>query len=306
MTKLSIYKCYVQNFINIELLVINMQKMVVFMIGCMLFAPFVFGFGLASDFLKNDILELAPGAEYEYHINIQNGQPGPIFVNITVTSDSSIASLNSDSSVFEIPAKNYDTQIPLRIAIPWYAYEGQTFGVSYTAAPVTGGGGLSLTIVLSRNFNVKVSKKGFISRGIYAEHKNISEVTTDAVKQIYAQKFKIGGWLIGLIVFANVCLLLWKRSGMIAEKIENWRNSRQDKQDDTAEQKFSMAYNTLPEFYRVMASIDGQTFHAYLFQYHSELYYWISRVAGEKFAKELMLSKTRKEFLQRLKYALQN
>src|SRR3989344_4277273 len=196
-----------------------MKKLVLFLVVGMMFLPAVFGFGLASDFLPNGTLELSPNAEYDYYINIQNGQSGPIFVNISVTSDNNIARINSSSTVFEIPERTYDMNIPLHISIPWNAPEGKTFAVSYVAQPVASQGGLSFTVVLSRGFIVKVSRNGFIARGVLPQQKSLSEVTSNAVKKINDNKFEIGGLILAILAVGLLIALVWKRSGFISDKI---------------------------------------------------------------------------------------
>lgn len=274
-----------------------MEKWWLSLIIGMLFLPAVFGFGLASDFLVNDILELAPGAEYDYYVNIQNGQMGSLFVNLSVTSDNDIVRLNSSQSVFEIPERTYDLQIPLHISVPWYASEGKTFDVSYVAKPVTASGGLSFTVVLSRGFKVKVSKNGFVARGVLAHQKSLSEVTSNSVKKLNENKFEIGGGLLVILAAGLLFALVWKRSGYISDKIFASKPVVQEPQMD-------MSYSTLAQFYRVMASVDGETFWNYIATYEKELNVWLAQVSSPKFSRELMLSKTRKEFLQRLKNGL--
>ncbi len=286
-----------QNYINTALLSNNMKKWWLLLIIGALFLPAVFGFGLASDFLANDILELAPGAEYDYYINLQNGQSGSLFVNITVTSDNNIARLNSTNSVFEVPEKTYDVQIPLHISIPWYASEGKIFDVSYIAKPVTASGGLSFTVVLSRGFKVKVAKSGFVARGVLAHQKSLSDVTSNSVKKLNENKFELGGGLVAILAAGLLFALVWKRSGDISNKLFTSKQVVKEPQMD-------MSYSTLPEFYRVMASVDGGTFWNYIATYEQELSVWLAQASSPKFSKELMLSKTRKEFLQRLKNGL--
>lgn len=256
-------------------------------------APVALGFGLASDYLKDHILLLAPGANYEYRINIQNSLPEPISANVFLKDDNGIASFNKTDNLFEIPARSYDTQIPLYISIPWYASEGKIYDISYSAAPVASpAGGIGFGISLSRSFSVKVSKNGFISREMLAGEKSVSGITSNAVKKVSSYKLEAVGIILSLIAVSMVLSLLWKRSDLFSRRIV------------APQTRIDLSYSTLPEFYRVMASIDGETFWNYVRTYEKELKVWLTGVSNDRFARELMSSSSRTEFFQRLKYEL--
>ena len=273
-------------------------KNCVFLVMCILLLPVVFAFGISSDYLKDDTLLLAPGAIYEYRINIQNSEEYPLFVNISLNDAENIAHFNASDSVFEIPAKRYDIQIPLYISIPKYTWGGKKYDISYEARPVaTPGGGIGFSVVLSRSFKVQVAKNGFIARGVVAPDQGFLDITASIVKDLYAQKFKISGIFFVLTAFVILFSLLWRRSALVSERFA----AKIPVQNDSP---VNMHYSNLAEFYYVMSSVDGKTFTEYVLQYRNEIYYWLCTVAGEKFARELIFAKTRKEFLMRLKYGL--
>lgn len=270
----------------------RMKKYLLFAM-LIIFAPVVLGFGLSSDYLQDNTLSLAPGANYEYRINIQNPIDQPLFVNMILKDVGGIASFNRTSTVFEIPAKSYDTQIPLYISVPWYASEGTTYDISYTATPVEGpNGGIGFMVTLSRAFSVKISKDGFISRGTRAEKKGISEITANSVQTVYAHKFQIGSAFLILIAVLITASLLWRRSEIISNKI-------------LSQQKSSGTYSTLEEFYDLMRNSDDKTFWNYASFYEKDLRAWFTKMGSKEFARQVMASKTQKEFLQRLKNEIQ-
>lgn len=270
-----------------------MKKWWLLFVALILALPVVFGFGLASDYLNNNTLLLAPGAQYEYRINIQNPLPEPISVNLLLKDDEGIASFNKTDNVFDIPARSYDLQIPLFISIPWYIREGKIYEISYSASPLESSlGGIGFGISLSRSFSVRVSNDGFVSRGILAEKKDFSTITASAVKKVSSYKFEAVGIILSLIGVFIVGSLLWKRSDIFSRKVV------------VKNDKTGLSYSTLPEFYRVMASIDGETFWKYVNMYDKELKVWLASVSNDRFARELMSSSSRTEFFQRLKYEL--
>ena len=107
----------------------------------------------------------------------------------------------------------------------------------------------------------------------------------------------MGGLILAFLAVGFLIAFVWKRSGFISDKIFASKKS-------VDEPEIDMSYSTLPEFYRVMAGVDGETFWNYIETYEKELRFWISQVSSQKFSRELMSCSTRKEFFQRLKNEL--
>ncbi|MBI4142066.1 hypothetical protein HY484_04025 [Candidatus Woesearchaeota archaeon] len=284
-----------------------MKKSVLFLLVVSLFfVPVVYGLGIASDYFPNDVVPLAPGAFFEYRVNIQNGGSSDLSVELLIGDPDNVVSLNG-SSVFELPARSYGLWVPLYISIPWYAKEGDIYPISYQVGPVVGpgGGGIPFTISVSRSFSVNVTEDGFIARGVRAEKRTLSTITAQAVKSIgkniYAVRGTIGTGLLVIFLLGFVMLLVWKRSGMIVDKTsEVWNGLFAKRYVDEED----LSYRTLPEFYRVMTGIDGVVFKEYMDVYWDDVYKWLASVSSHEFAYWVMSASSRKEFFQRLKYGL--
>ena len=277
-----------------------MPKHIIFFVLLLSILPTIFAFGISSDYLENNILELTPEAHYEYQINLQNGAPIDLYVNLTVTNAEGIASLNRTSTIFYLPPKTYDLIVPLYITIPPYAFEGKTYDVSYSLRPVDGKSeGVSFTVVLSRGFTVKISKEGFIARDVRAPkpkkyQDTLSELTARVVMNIEAYKFHAGGALIVLTSMLFVIILTWKRSEIFSRSISK----------EPPQQKQMLSYTTLKELYTAASRVDETALIQYIQTYNKQLYQWLVPLTGEPRARALITSKTQGEFLQQLTNAL--
>ncbi len=278
----------------------SLTKKIIFFVLFLSIIPTALAFGISSDYLENNILELTPGAFYEYQINLQNGAPVDMYVNLSVITGTDIASFNRTDTALFLPAKTYDFFIPLYLTIPPYAFEGKTYDVSYAVKPVDGKSeGVSFTIILSRGFTVKISKEGFIAKGIRAPkpkkyRDTLSDLTARVVMNLQVYKSRAAG---AFIVFSTLFLLVFlltKRGDIFSNAIFK-----------TNTRPTSFTYTNLQELHALATQADETTLLNYVQTYQKELYHWLVSLTDQQHARAIVSSTTKKEFLQHLSNAHQ-
>lgn len=168
----------------------------------------VHSFGIAFQYMDNNTIELYPGQNYMFELEIQNTEDKSEKVEVSL--DSSIATLVG-GPILNVPGKTYDTHVYFNITIPENAQYGDVYNINYLVAPASsdGEGQIPIAVKYDRAFKIRVVE----------QEKAVEE---QEPVEIPSKGFSIPTWIYipGLIIVIIVVLVLvWRKSHQISEGI---------------------------------------------------------------------------------------
>ncbi|MBW2991009.1 hypothetical protein KY348_04870 [Candidatus Woesearchaeota archaeon] len=111
-------------------------------------------FGVGYQYMEDNTLELYPGQNYMFKLEVQN-KDGP---NITaqIILNSTIATLAGDSELY-VPSNSFDKHVFFNITVPENAEIGEIYTIKYSVTPMRDEQGqIPLAARFKRDFKVKV------------------------------------------------------------------------------------------------------------------------------------------------------
>lgn len=173
----------------------------------------VYGFGMASTYIENGIMYLAPGEIKEYKVELQNNDP--VEQNIKFELESDIATIKNEQEFYVVGGDKIKQNVILVIEVPKNVQIGKEYTVKYSAVPTSDTGSqISLNIKFSKDFKVIVREKEL-------------EITGDLVKDNKFNFGKIPVVLILILIFSLAILLIFKKNKALIRRILkkwNWKS----------------------------------------------------------------------------------
>lgn len=165
----------------------------------------VYGFGMASTYIENGIMYLAPGEIKEYKVELQNNDP--VEQNIKFELESDIATIKNEQEFYVVGGDKIKQNVILVIEVPKNVQIGKEYTVKYSAVPTSDTGSqISLNIKFSKDFKVIVREKEL-------------EITGDLVKDNKFNFGKIPVVLILILIFSLAILLIFKKNKALIRRI---------------------------------------------------------------------------------------
>ena len=162
----------------------------------------VYGFGMASTYIENGIMYLAPGEIKEYKVELQNNDPNE--QNIKFELESDIATIKNEQEFYVVGGDKIRQNVILIIEVPKNVQIGKEYSVKYSAVPTSDTGSqISMSIKFSNEFNVIVREK------------ELEINVTD--KKINFGKFPVV--IILIIIFSLAILLIFKKNKALIKRI---------------------------------------------------------------------------------------
>ena len=115
----------------------------------------VMAMGIASDFLEQDTMRLAPGETRLYGIRLQNPEPKDVWVRAGVESE--IAQLVNPQERYLLKAGSYANALSIEVRAPEDA-AGTRFIVGYWMQPESEGGNVPIAVRIERSFTVQIGE----------------------------------------------------------------------------------------------------------------------------------------------------
>ncbi|MBW2991008.1 hypothetical protein KY348_04865 [Candidatus Woesearchaeota archaeon] len=181
-------------------------NILIYLLLVILLSASVCAFGIGYQYMEDNTLELYPGQNYMFKLEVQNKDGPDTTVNVDV--DSSIANLAGGPEL-RVPTGTFDRHVFINITVPEDAQPGDIYNINYLVSPVgRGEGQIPIGIRYDRNFKVKV-----VPRPEGAEEEKPALITGKPgfPKWVFIP-------IIIIILFALV-VLIWKKSDLISEKI---------------------------------------------------------------------------------------
>ena len=118
----------------------------------------VYAFGMASSYLEDKTMYLAPGEIREYKVELQNNDPVEQKVKFELESD--IATIKNEQEYYIVGGDKIKHAVILEIEVPKNVQIGKEYIVKYGAVPTSDAGTpISLNIKFSNEFTVIVREK---------------------------------------------------------------------------------------------------------------------------------------------------
>jgi hypothetical protein len=177
--------------------------------------------GVSTPYLENNTLEVVPGNNYTFIINIQNGDSQDYYVNIAHKTSDRFGTLQGKKDIIRISnntlfvsAKTYNTKNTFYISIPSNTSIGREYIVEYSVKPIAESNVSSTLVNTSVNRSLKIR---------VIEDKSQNNNTNQTNKWNSKIKY-VGIGLLILILTAGLLFVsnrLWKVSKGVATEINN-------------------------------------------------------------------------------------
>jgi len=133
-----------------------MKNILIFSLMIIILMQIVHGYGLASDYLADNTMYLAPGESREFRVELQNAEAK---LKFSFELESDIAAVKDPEEFYYVGGNKTKQNVILLIEMPKNAVPGDEYSVKYSAYPLTEQGKpINLNIVLSNRFTVKVKE----------------------------------------------------------------------------------------------------------------------------------------------------
>jgi len=176
------------------------MKLSLYVVLLLLALSFAHGFGMASSYLEDKTMLLAPGEVREYKIELQNNDPNAKKVKFDLISD--IATIKNEQEFYLVGGDNIKETVTLVIKIPGNVQIGKEYSVKYSAVPTSDSGTpISLNIKFNNEFKVVVSEKEL---------------------EVEEKKSNLGNFpviIILIVVFLAAILLIFKKNRALIKRI---------------------------------------------------------------------------------------
>ena len=145
-----------KNFIKLLILIPCMYRCIFALLFCLIvFSSAVAGYGMASEFLENNVMILHPGETKEYRIELQNTEDADMRFRFNLESD--IARIKDNQTEYVVGKGKPFQSIAMIISMPEDAKPGEEHFVRYSAVPVSESEGpVRLNVKLNNEFRVVV------------------------------------------------------------------------------------------------------------------------------------------------------
>lgn len=184
---------------------------VLLLVSILIAAKPVSSFGISTPYLENDTLKLEPGQSYVYSVNVQNGDDWGFYVDFNYSCEGNVASLRQRDNYIE--NKSYNNEYVFDIQVPASAIPGEGYRLEFWARPVINQTGqVPMTIEIKRFLVIDVvDSNGQGYRAGFA----------DTFKSILKSAASLNNYVTPILLIAAViaCVILWRRSKMLVQKI---------------------------------------------------------------------------------------
>jgi hypothetical protein len=212
-----------------------MKRLAILVIFILLISGSVHAIGVAQEYLKDNILQMAPGTTRIFTITLQNSDNSSL--NVKLSLNSKIASIIQYQEIYTIPPMFYDLYIRLNITVPADAKIGEIYPVDYFVQPLVlaDGAMIPINLRINKHFSVLAANQSqeeqqsptpTIEIGNTPAVSKIEEKPIVAQENIVSQKNApksikndyFTGALI-LAILALTIIFLWKKSSLLSKKL---------------------------------------------------------------------------------------
>ncbi len=268
-------------------------------------------FGIGYPYLKNDTLELYPGQNHLFKVEVQNKNGEDVTAEVSV--NSTIASLVGKPRI-DVPQNSFDKYFYINITAPRDAKINQTYEINYVVTPVgREEGQIPLAVRYARGFTVKIIPK---PEGIEEEE-----------PQPKKQK-KIPVWIympIIIIIIIIILVFIWKKSSQMTGRITKPRKKQppihipmkkaskprktEKKAVPKAEHPFKFregkTINTLSELHTALKHMSQQEFSHYVTPNKNDFATWTAHsLKNQELANKMFKTASQQEIISLIKNEL--
>ncbi len=178
------------------------MKLYFYMVVFLLSLSMVNAFGMASNYLEDKTMYLAPGEIKEYKVELQNNDP--VEQKIKFELQSEIATIKNKQEYYLVGGDKIKQDVILIIEAPKNVQIGKEYVVKYSAVPITDSGKpINLNIKFNNEFKVIIRKKD-VKLNLENEKNNFGKIPVSVIL---------------VLIFLLAVLLIFKKNKALIKRI---------------------------------------------------------------------------------------